>query len=139
MPNKKAKRDDTVSRIIKKVQQLVKGLHHRKNQPFDLLTLYAIGLENALLVEALVPLLEIPTDYAIIYQLDAQLPIHTMKELTVDGTSLIQSIGIPAGKWVSEVLTNLVEAVIVGKIPNEQDALLNEAKRLVVDHKNTEA
>ena len=52
----------------------------------------------------------------------------SLRQLAVNGDDLTQ-IGVPKGKAVGETLEKLLMQVIDGKLPNEREALLNEAEK----------
>ena len=58
----------------------------------------------------------------------AQEQCFSLKQLAVNGRDL-QDVGIPAGRALGEVLHALLEAVTDGALPNEREALLEEAAR----------
>ena len=53
----------------------------------------------------------------------------SLKDLAVNGRDLM-AIGFPPGKEIGACLQKLLELVIDEKIPNEKEALLNEARKL---------
>ena len=54
----------------------------------------------------------------------------SLKDLAVNGDDLL-AIGIPSGPEMGRILDALLEAVINEQLPNEREALLNEAKAIV--------
>ncbi len=53
---------------------------------------------------------------------------YTMRQLAVNGADLMEA-GLPAGPTVGRVLHDLLGAVMEGRVANEREALLREARR----------
>mgnify|MGYP001356935301 CR=1 FL=1 len=60
-----------------------------------------------------------------------EMPVHSSRELAVNGRQLSKAVGRTPGPWTGRVLRSLTEAVALGEIPNRQDALIQEGCRLV--------
>ncbi|MBR3893864.1 MAG: HD domain-containing protein [Clostridia bacterium] len=54
----------------------------------------------------------------------------SLKTLRIKGDDLI-ALGVPAGKEIGRLLTELLDAVIEGDLENERDTLLQEAKKRI--------
>lgn len=53
----------------------------------------------------------------------------TLKDLAINGYVVIEHLGVPSGPKVGEVLNYLLDMVMDGKIENDLDVLMDEAKR----------
>ena len=54
----------------------------------------------------------------------------TVRELAVDGTDVMERLGIPAGPAVGRILAELLEAVLDDPAQNERERLLEIAGRV---------
>ena len=63
-------------------------------------------------------------------ELRAENACMSLKQLAVTGGDLLAA-GIPQGKAIGETLNRLLESVIEGDLPNEHDALLAAAKKMI--------
>lgn len=52
-----------------------------------------------------------------------------LKDLAVNGRDLM-ALGIPAGPRIGQILNALLDAVLSDRLPNDRDALLDEAKKM---------
>ena len=109
---------------IRQVHTAYQALLARRNGEWNDLVLYQFGLEATCLAEGLLRYDNQPNDPAKISQRYQQLPIHSLKELAINGRDLLQTIDRSSGPWLKEVLTAAEAAVITRKIPNEKEALL---------------
>ncbi|WP_284640170.1 CCA tRNA nucleotidyltransferase [Paenibacillus silviterrae] len=57
-----------------------------------------------------------------------EMPVTEMKELEITGKDLVAAFDMKAGPWVGKVLSQLLQQAVLGRLANERDALLNEAK-----------
>src|SRR5690606_24000666 len=57
---------------------------------------------------------------------NGEMPIRRWKELAVNGKDLIDAAGRPAGPWVGRTLRILADAVILGRLPNDHQLLIEE-------------
>jgi tRNA nucleotidyltransferase (CCA-adding enzyme) len=53
-----------------------------------------------------------------------EIPCMQLKELAITGSQLVERANKPAGPWIGEKLTKLLEEVALGQLPNEREALL---------------
>lgn len=61
------------------------------------------------------------------------IPIRQPKELAVKGHQFIQELHRKAGPWLGQLLDHLFEQVAVWGLPNEKEALLEEARKVLND------
>lgn len=119
--------------MIRAVQNLSAGLQERKTTAFTLKQLYRLGKEQALLVEEMLVYYKKTTDYARIDQLDQMLPIHSLRDLAVNGNDLMQYFDQQAGKWLKTTLAYLENAVVEQRVANTKEQLLQLAKEKMTD------
>lgn len=62
----------------------------------------------------------------------SQMPVNSPSDLAVRGSDLTAALDKRPGPWVGDLLQDLLQAVAAGDIPNEQDLLLDEAKRMSI-------
>ncbi|WP_019910015.1 CCA tRNA nucleotidyltransferase [Paenibacillus sp. HW567] len=62
----------------------------------------------------------------------AGMPLHSLAELAVTGGELAGTLGQRPGPWLGELLQRLLHAAAVGDIPNDNQLLLSEAKRMIL-------
>lgn len=115
--------------MIKTVQAVFYGLQVRKAQPFTADLLYQLGERQAVLVEELLWFYNKSPNIENVRENYQQLPIHSLKELAVNGNDLIVYFDKKAGKWIKELLTYLENAVIHRQVANQKEELLQLAKK----------
>ncbi|MDQ0491982.1 MULTISPECIES: CCA tRNA nucleotidyltransferase [Paenibacillus] len=59
-----------------------------------------------------------------------QAAVIRIKDLNITGNVLVQAMNRPGGPWLGQTLEQLLLAAACGDIPNETEALLQEAKRV---------
>lgn len=117
------------NQMIKEVQLIVHGLIQRKQEKLSPLNLYQLGKDTALKTEELMVYFgEIPQLKEIAESYD-QLPIKSLKDLAIDGKKLLTESGKKPGKWVSDALLLAEQAVIEGKIMNEENVLFSYLRK----------
>ncbi|MHA6533335.1 CCA tRNA nucleotidyltransferase [Paenibacillus sp. BAC0078] len=62
----------------------------------------------------------------------AGMPLHSLAELAVTGGELAKALGQRPGPWLGELLQRLLYAAATGDIPNDNQLLLQEAKRMIL-------
>lgn len=65
------------------------------------------------------------------------IPIRQSKELAVKGNELIRELNQEAGPWLGKLIDYLFEQVAIWGLPNERDALLDKARK-VMKHEGTD-
>jgi tRNA nucleotidyltransferase (CCA-adding enzyme) len=116
---------------IRMVQAVSQGLLQRKQGPFSDEQLYHLGSEVIALSEALLSYYGQEIDGSLSQARYQELPIHSLKDLAVNGRDLLQQFGQSGGPWLKEVLTALEKAVVTKTLMNEREALLHFAKKLL--------
>lgn len=60
-----------------------------------------------------------------------QAAVIRIKDLSITGNVLVQAMNRPGGPWLGQTMERLLLAAACGDIPNETEALLQEAKRVI--------
>ena len=110
--------------MIKTAQAVLSGLVARRQYFFTQQALYELGLEQALLVEELLPYYELQPDFAQVKATYEDLPIKSLHELAITGHDLLATFEQKPGKWMKDLLTLCEQAVVSGTISNQKEALL---------------
>ncbi|MNO29588.1 CCA-adding enzyme [compost metagenome] len=71
-----------------------------------------------------------PPTPALLRSWTAGMPLHTLAELAVSGSELAEVLQKRPGPWLGERLQQLLVAAAAGDIPNDNQSLLQEAKRM---------
>lgn len=93
------------------------------------------GLDALTTANQVATILGFGQDQAQLAQSYASLPIHDKHELAVNGGDLLKAKLVTPGPMMGSILATCLQAVITGKVENQQDALLDFA-RMVADSKN---
>lgn len=71
-----------------------------------------------------------PPTPALLRSWTAEMPLYTLAELAVTGNELAGALNKRPGPWLGERLQQLLLAAAAGDIPNDNQSLLQEAKRM---------
>lgn len=93
--------------------------------------LYQAGLDIALEVETLVDGFQQESQLETVQELYEALPIKERQEMNVSGRDLITALKRPAGPWLGELLAKIEYQLLIGAIPNQQQAILEWALEAV--------
>ena len=93
--------------------------------------LYQAGLDIALEVETLVDGFQQESQLETVQELYEALPIKERQEMNVSGSDLITALKRPAGPWLGELLAKIEYQLLIGAIPNQQQAILEWALEAV--------
>lgn len=107
----------------KTVSQLVEVYQIREHGSVDKWFCYKYGLDNLLLVEELRQAQGLSTENEELKVLDASLQIHDKHEIVVNGATLMQEFGIKPGPQLGKILTTVEEAVVLGQVENQTEAI----------------
>lgn len=116
------------NQLIKDVSLMVPALAFRLSQEWDNWNLYQLGRELAVSVEYLLIYFNQKPNQAKIRLMYQNLPIHSLKDLALKGSDLIQQFDYPKGPWINQVLRAMEREVIEKNLVNEQAVLLNFAQ-----------
>ncbi len=114
--------------LIKTVQAVFYGLQARKEDDFSVDLLYELGETYAILVEELLPFYGLTANLAKVQADYRMLPIHSLKDLAVNGNDLMNYFAKKPGSWLKEQLTYLESAVLHRRVSNTKEELLHLAK-----------
>lgn len=112
--------------FLRECRELVWGLQQRKLGAYTPMALYRLG-DRALTVETLLTYYGRPGEAGKTALALAQLPIRSMRELTVNGNSLMQHFHKKAGPWLKDTLHYLERGVVEKRFANDAEVLLKEA------------
>ena len=116
--------------MIRLVQSISAGVLQRKAGPFSEEALYHLGSEVACLSEELLYYYGQEIDLSISQERYQALPIHSLKDLAINGRDLLQHFDRSGGPWMTEVLAAAEKAVIEKRVVNQKKALLAFAETL---------
>lgn len=114
--------------LIDKVRGVLAALQIRKTGSLALMDLYRFGEEALVLAEELLPYLGSVSETDVMKQRYQKLPIHSLKELAINGHDLLELTGSKPGKWLKDTLSHCEEAVVTGRLANQREALLDAAQ-----------
>lgn len=115
--------------MIKTVQAVFHALQIRKQKEFTPELLYQLGEKQALLTEEILPFYDKEANLAKVRNDYQSLPIHSLKDLAVDGNDLMNYFDKKPGRWLKEQLTFLEKAVICRQVTNKKEDLLFMAEK----------
>ncbi|MCD5001097.1 CCA tRNA nucleotidyltransferase [Enterococcus saccharolyticus] len=117
--------------LIRTVQNVYEGLQRRKTSYFSKQLLYELGECQAVLVESLLPYFNLTADVSTVQEDYRQLPIHSLQDLAINGTVLMEHFDKKPGKWLKDTLSACEQAVVAGEISNQQSQLLVFAQQFI--------
>lgn len=120
--------------LIRMVQSLFEGVLLRKAGPFSDEALYHLGSEAARLSEELLYYYGQEVDPSVSQARYQALPIHSLKDLAINGRDLLSHFDQSSGPWMKKVLAAAEKAVIEKRVANEEKALLAFAKTIVLNN-----
>ncbi|SFC41748.1 tRNA nucleotidyltransferase (CCA-adding enzyme) [Alkalibacterium subtropicum] len=106
-------------------QLLLYRMHYSQSNE----TVYRYTKELALDAETCLYLLDLPCDKEAVEEIDAHLPIHSRKELDVDGKIIMETTRQRGGKWLGQALIAAERAVLKTEIPNDTKEILAYLKQ----------
>jgi tRNA nucleotidyltransferase (CCA-adding enzyme) len=111
---------------LKEVEKILHYLEYRTKENWHRLSLYQAGLDISLSVERIFQILnESPNDEHLkaIHQAYITLPIKSKADLAVTGQDLILWLDKAGGPWLSKLIEELENKVLLGRIPNQKEAI----------------
>lgn len=109
---------------IKDVQAVIDAYGERKLRPWDKRTVYVYGLDTTLHVNRVNLMLHSRLDEeSLIRSIHKELPIHSLKDLAVNGKDVMAICGRKGGPWLSELLQKIEMKVVQKELPNEREAI----------------
>ncbi|AOZ94560.1 hypothetical protein PNBC_10695 [Paenibacillus crassostreae] len=73
-------------------------------------------------------------DLTILAVWTSQMRIHHLKQLVVSGGDIMQTLKMPSGPWLREMLQHLLLVVSAGIVENTKESLMDEMKRVNKNH-----
>lgn len=113
--------------LIAETRAIFQGLQWRKEHPWQPLEIYQLA-EYAIKAEELMFYYDRKPDTETVQSMIAALPIHSLKELAINGHDLMETFKMKPGKWLKDVLEQCEKAVILRQIENSKSVLLDYAK-----------
>ena len=102
----------------------VQALKKRLQQFWDYPLLFETGIEIALEIEAIIEGFGLPNQSENLIELNVSMPIHTLKDLALDGKELLSLLGIQrGGPFVGEIFEELKTLVLANRLENTPFAL----------------
>ncbi|WP_423190552.1 CCA tRNA nucleotidyltransferase [Alkalibacterium sp. f15] len=92
-------------------------------------TVYRYSKELALDAETCLDLINQPFDKKAVENIDAALPIHSRKELAIDGKIVMAENQQRGGRWLGDAIEAAERAVVRGDIANETAEILDFLKK----------
>jgi tRNA nucleotidyltransferase (CCA-adding enzyme) len=83
-----------------------------------------IACENVTLLGKKNPMIEMQQKYQ-------KLPINNIKELAINGGTLITELNLTPGPQVGQLLADLEKAVVIGHLSNVKEDLLQQARIII--------
>lgn len=114
--------------FVKKIATLLAGLNERHADNWNIDCIYKYGLENSLQIESMFNILGFESNFEIIHEIYNQLPIHTKRDLKINGSDLLKLANGKQGKWIGTLLNQIEYRVLHGELSNEKSILLDYAK-----------
>lgn len=107
------------------------GLIKRVNHQLTDWDCYELGLEHLQLIECCLPHLQQEMDIDAITMRYQSLPIHSIKDLAVDGKLLLQTLDVKPGRWMGAFLSEAQRQIIAKNWLNERAFLIEKAKEFI--------
>lgn len=120
----------TSNDLVKAVQRAVSALQAIHTGQLDNPMMFKTGLAGLLDANAVAKVYgwALP-DSQLCHQFE-QLPIHSAKQLAINGGQLIKEAGLKPGPLLGKVLTELTERVVKGELPNQAKQLITAAQSI---------
>lgn len=122
------------NKVIQEVGQLVDGVHYRLDH--DLLScwkVFQLGEELAVEVEELMDHIKEDEKVQETQNLFNTLPIQQKQDLAISGTDVLESVDKKPGKWLGEVMDQVLYDVVENKVDNSKEALLHHIEMNFLD------
>ncbi|GAB6929995.1 CCA tRNA nucleotidyltransferase [Paenibacillus sp. JCM 10914] len=66
-----------------------------------------------------------------------EMPVRSLKDLSITGSELLHAMSMRGGPWLGTLLNQLLHKVATGKMNNDRESLIEEAKRVLRDYEGT--
>jgi tRNA nucleotidyltransferase (CCA-adding enzyme) len=111
------------NKVIQTVVSIVDGLKEVVNHGWTKLLLFKLGNENSKSVEKLRSIMngdDVESEVTKITSNYKLLPIKSRSELEINGKDLLAWYDMEPGPWLSDILNQVEQTVILGEIPNDK-------------------
>jgi tRNA nucleotidyltransferase (CCA-adding enzyme) len=115
--------------LINHVQKVIKLVDKIKQDHVDNLALFEAGIDAVKSAVIVAKFFGWP-HHDLVDQFD-RLPIQDSHQLAVNGGNLIQQAGIKPGPELGKIISQLQSMVVNGQLPNNTEALIQMAKRII--------
>jgi tRNA nucleotidyltransferase (CCA-adding enzyme) len=106
------------------------ALNKRLQQFWDYPLLFETGIEIAMQIEEIIEGFGLPNQSENLIELNESMPIHTLKDLALDGKELLSLLGIKrGGPFVGEIFEELKTLVLANKLENSAIAIKDFIKK----------
>lgn len=118
----------TSTQFQQDVDWIVSIFRFRLTADMDKPQLYRYGKNLVCQAEELRQAQGLSVDFELINKLDADLTIHDKREIVVNGGMLIKELGFAPGPQMGAVLKAVEEAIVLGSLANEREAIFEFIK-----------
>lgn len=116
---------------IHEVLLLREALEIIKQRPLDVLDYYQLNETCLTQLFYIAPFYDLALSKESLLNQYRLLVIHSLKDLAINGNDLMQALNRRGGLWLKETLAHCERAVLLKKVANEREALLNCAQEFV--------
>lgn len=112
-------------KVSKAVQENLNVIERVRKNGWEKQVIYKSGIEHSLEAHQVMRILgwDIQGTSVQIQKVYNDLPIHSLKDIVIDGHDLIEFAGEKRGKWISALYMDLEKALIHEEVQNERTAL----------------
>ncbi|SHS34529.1 polynucleotide adenylyltransferase [Mycobacteroides abscessus subsp. abscessus] len=111
---------------VQQISYMSKWLSERFRNSWSIESVYACGKETALQVEKIYQAYQSKVDSFAVDRLQAiidALPIHSLSDIKVSGSDLIEWKQKKAGPWVKDVLKEIETEILSGRLENDNEVI----------------
>jgi tRNA nucleotidyltransferase (CCA-adding enzyme) len=111
---------------VQQISYMAKWLNERSRNSWSIVSVYECGKETALQVEKIYQVFKNKFDSFAIDKLQAiidALPIHSLADVNVSGSDLMEWKQKKAGPWVKDVLKEIETEILYGRLENDNEVI----------------
>ncbi|PRY83242.1 CCA tRNA nucleotidyltransferase [Alkalibacterium olivapovliticus] len=116
------------NQLITESTRILELILYRHHSPLNHYKVYTFTPPIVWETEDLLELLKLPCDKRAAANLIHTLPIQSRDELDINGRIIMEKTNNRGGRWLGEAISMAEKAVVLGAIPNEQQAILEWLK-----------
>ncbi|MGD7045414.1 CCA tRNA nucleotidyltransferase [Jeotgalibacillus proteolyticus] len=106
------------------IKDMIELYYQRTDHFWSFMEVYAWGKERVIQADELYAAVnQLQSDEKKIHELWKALPIHSQKDLAVNGKELIAWSDHPAGPWIGKLFSDLEKAVLRGRLENSKSEI----------------